>query len=394
MKKIVVNGKAHLNGKLTVGGSKNAALPIIFACILTKGVSEIKNVPDIGDVRVALKILAGFGGEYWRRADALYIDTTHLTYRIPDRTLVGMIRASTYLIGACLSRFGRCRLMPFGGCNFSLRPIDMHLDACRALGAEVTDTELSADRLRGGVISFDKPSVGATVNALLLSAGAEGETIIRGFAREPHIDALIDFLISCGADILRTDDEIHIQGRELHGGRITVIGDMIEAGSYLALGIATGGRVEISNMPLDNMSAILKALSDIEKSTSPTRIVAMPYPEFPTDLQPIFAALMATKCGGEIVDTVWKDRFGYLSEFPKFNIKYKAENSSAVIYPSKITPAIVTAPDLRGGFTYLVLALCADGRSEIHSAEIILRGYERLVEKFRDIGADIDIIDY
>jgi UDP-N-acetylglucosamine 1-carboxyvinyltransferase len=406
MKKITIYGGNSLNGIINVSGSKNAALPIIFACILTKGISEIRNLPDIGDTRVALKLLVSFGANITRRGEVTYVDTTHLFYSSPDEFLVSKIRASTYLLGSCLPRFGRCPLLPFGGCNFAKRPIDMHIDACLALGGRLQDGEITAERLVGGKIVFDKKSVGATVNAILLASTAEGKTIICGGASEPHIDSLIDFLNSCGAEIKKINDELHIVGKELHGGDISIIGDMIEAGSYIAAGLITGGRVGLTSCPIEDMDAIIDSLKEfgveIEttdniitasfcKEPSNVSILANPYPGFPTDLHPIFSALLAAFSGGVITDNVWQTRFGYLNQLSSFGVRYDLVGNSAKIYPSTIKNAIATAPDLRGGMACLLLALRATGRSEIYSAETILRGYENLEEKLLAIGADIKI---
>ena len=194
MKSIVVNGGLPLSGKISVAGSKNAALPILFATILTRGISSIEGLPDIGDVRCALRILRDFGAQISKDGVRTMIDTTHLSYAPPAPDAVCRIRASTYLIGSCLSRFGECELLDFGGCNFSARPIDLHILAAQTLGAVREGERLLADKLCGGEIVFPKPSVGATVNAILLAACAEGESVIRGFAKEPHIDSLIDYL--------------------------------------------------------------------------------------------------------------------------------------------------------------------------------------------------------
>ena len=409
MKKIVINGPARLSGEVTVSGSKNAALPIIFATIITDGISELRRLPDIGDVRVALDIIRAFGAVVWRSGDVTYIDTRSLSYREPIEEQTSKIRASTYLIGACLSRFGRCRISSFGGCNFAHRPIDMHIDACLSLGAEIRDDEIFSHRLFGSEIIFKKQSVGATVNAILLAVSAEGESVIRGFATEPHIDALIDFLLSAGAHIDRTHDEIRISGRHLHGGKTTIIGDMIEAGTYLSAALATGGSVSVSDCPTGDMTAFFDVLSaygvksvispNAARICAPDRgqyfsVTATPYPGFPTDLQPIVAPLMAIGAGGDITDTVWHTRFGYLKSLAEFGVVSELSSNCARIFTSKITPATVTAPDLRGGAACLISALAADGRSEIYSAETILRGYENLVEKLRSLGANINIQEF
>ena len=406
MKKIILRGGNPLFGKVAVSGSKNAALPIIFACILTKGVSEIRNLPDIGDVRVALDLLRSFGAVIYREDGVTYIDTENLRYVTPDNNLVSKIRASTYLLGSCLSRFGRCHILPFGGCNFASRPIDMHIDASVKLGARIIGDEIVAEKLMGGEIKFCKASVGATVNAILLASSAHGLSLIRGGAREPHIDALIDFLVSCGASIERIGEDLHIQGRALHGGKITVIGDMIEAGSYIAAGLITDGAVSVTNCPIGDMGAIFSALDDLGahieinaegvcvtrfEKTDFLSVVASPYPGFPTDLQPIVASLMAAFSGGEIIDTVWPTRFGYLKALSDFGVGYKAIGNRAVINASKIKNGTTAAPDLRGGMACLLAALSAEGESEILSGETIFRGYENLENKLCTLGANIII---
>ena len=408
MKKILLSGGKALSGEVTVSGSKNAALPIIFSCILTNGVSEIENLPDIGDVNVALDLLRNVGAKITSNGNTTRIDTSDISYRKPDPTLVSGIRASTYLLGSCISRFGICHIMPFGGCNFSLRPIDMHLDACIALGCKLHDDIISCDRLRGGEIHFSKASVGATVNAIMLAASAEGETHISGCAVEPHIDALIDFLNSCGADIVRRGRNLYIKGKYLHGGKIRVIGDMIEAGSYLALGAMCGGRVRVKNIPDADMDSIFDSFRELgaeiirgENSAvvepistgNFLSVTASPYPGFPTDLQPIFAPLMAYTSGGMITDNVWHSRFGYLDSLRSFGIRSEVKDNCATIIKSKITNGIATATDLRGGMACLITALSAKGDSEIYSADLILRGYENLEQKLSTLGADIIICD-
>lgn len=406
MKTIEIEGARALHGEITVSGSKNAALPILFACILTKGRSKIENLPNIGDVKVALKILSDFGAELSYEDNTLSVNTEKLCYVVPKSELVAEIRASTYLIGSCLSRFGVCHLQPFGGCSFAQRPIDMHIAACKALGTQVLENEIRADGLRGAEIIFDKPSVGATVNAILLSVSAEGETVIRGSAVEPHIDSLIDFLRSCGASINRLGREIYIEGRELHGGKIRIIGDMIESGSYLAAGLMTGGEIRVLDCPINDMTATLEAfellgakLEVVGSSVSARmigqsryfKLVATPYPGFPTDLQPIFAPIMANFSGGDITDTVWQTRFGYLDNLGSFGLSRRLSGNTAFIDPSSLHNGSARAPDLRGGFACLLASLASSGRSSIYSAEIILRGYENLVEKLRALGAEISI---
>ncbi len=405
MKRIIINGGRRLRGEVSVGGSKNAALPIIFACILTNGVSEIENLPDIGDVRVALSLIESLGAVVEKRGNVTFVDTRTLAYRDPDPRLVSMIRASTYLLGTLVSRFGKCPILAFGGCSFSARPIDMHIDACRSLGGRLDGDILLADRLRGGEIFFNKLSVGATVNAILLAASAEGKTLIHGCAIEPHIDALIDFLNSCGGSISRCGRDIAIEGRELRGGKTGIIGDMIEAGSYLALSFISGGGIIVKNSPDSDMTSVYDAfhrigakilpsdngVSAVPDSPKPLSITTAPYPGFPTDLQPLMAPLMAVCSGGEISDTVWPGRTGYLKALSNFGIRHAILDDRVEIFRSKIQNGIATAPDLRGGMACLITALSAPGRSEIYSPHIIQRGYEKLEQKLICLGADVKI---
>ena len=406
MNRIVVEGPVKLSGEVLVGGSKNAVLPILFATIATGGVSKISNVPDIGDVRVAIELLEDLGASVLRVGDVAYVDSRGITYKPPRADLVSKIRASSYLIGACLSRFGVCDIGSFGGCNFGNRPIDLHIFAAERFGARLGDGRLRAREVCGGEINFTKPSVGATVNAIIMSVSAKGETVIRGFAREPHIDSLIEFLISAGADISLFDDEIRIVGRSLHGGEVTVIGDMIEAGTYLSAGVMTDGVVTVRGCNGAHLSSLIDALERFGgevfvgdgfvtarrgRDIHPISVTALPYPGFPTDLQPIIAPLLASGAGGIITDRVWSERFGYLTELHRFGIRSQRTGATATVEPSRIVPAMAESPDLRGGMACLLAALMAKGESIVYSPDVILRGYERLEEKLSCLGASVRI---
>lgn len=399
----VINGGRELFGEISVGGSKNAALPIIFACIAVRGVSTLSNIPDISDVEVAFNLLRGFGAKISRCGDLVTVDTRELEYVIPDETLVSKIRASSYLIGACLARFGKAKIQRFGGCNFDNRPIDMHLLAAEALGASVFENEIFAERLCGSDIHFDKISVGATINALLLSSSATGKSRIFGYAREPHVVSLIEFLRSAGAEIYLCEEHIEIIGTQLTSASATVITDMIEAGTYLALSLATGSSLSVKGADKRQLNSYVDVLvhsgAVVEfdgaslcaygKITESPDIMTAPYPSFPTDLQPQTAALLAASSGGRIREGVWHNRFGYLSEFSKFGVKYRLLDGMADIESSKIVSATATAPDLRGGAALMILALAAKGESRIFGSEIIKRGYSDIVNKLLSVGADI-----
>ena len=404
MAKITVRGGSSLAGDVTVSGSKNAALPIIFSTLLTRGVNRIYGAPDIGDVRVALEIIEGFGASVLRQGRELIIDTSVLRYARPCDSLVSAIRASTYLLGASLSRFGIAELQSFGGCGFQTRPIDFHIMACERFGACLIDGKLVSHGLIGAHMRFPRASVGATVNAILLAASAKGKSIIENYAREPHIFGLIDFLSSAGAEITVTDEAIIVEGRELSGGCTAIEGDAIEAGTYAVLSLLSGGNIRVRGVEPSALSSFFEPLLESGASldlsdgirlygrlSHTSHIVALPYPDFPTDLQPIAATALAFYEGGIIEDRVWQGRFGYLSALAPFGVRFSAYPSSAQIYPSELHAADTVAPDLRGGAAALILALTANGESRISSLETIERGYERIEEKLSRLGADIKI---
>ncbi len=408
MERLIVSGGKPLEGTVRVGGSKNAALPLIFATILTENACTIENLPAIRDVEISLEILAAMGASirYLDRT-TVEIGTRALKPILPPPHLVAALRASTYLMGAMLGRFGRAYVQDFGGCNFSPRPIDMHLYAAEALGAwRQGDTLFASQGLTGAILAFDKVSVGATVNALLMASAAKGTTVIENAACEPHVENLIVFLRSMGAQILRIGSSLVVEGRPLHGGRCSVVGDMIEGGTYLLAGLATGGCVTVTGCEGEHLSAFLSLLSGggarvlirdgrIALSgalSSPILIKTAPYPAFPTDLQPQTAAVLAAHMGGIVTEGVFPHRFGYLSTLETMGLSFVKNGSTAYIFPSRLIPATVTATDLRGGAALLLAALSAKGESVIEGASYILRGYEDIVEKFSTLGADIKLI--
>jgi UDP-N-acetylglucosamine 1-carboxyvinyltransferase len=406
MGRFIINGGVPLYGGVRVSGSKNAALPIIFASLTTVGVSRIYNLPDITDVADAIAIIEQLGAKVWREDSVTLVDTREVRYATLRLDEVERIRASTYLIGACLARFGRAELLPFGGCAFSRRPIDMHLDAARALGASVDGDLLEVGQLVGGEIRFRCPSVGATVNALILAASAKGETVIFGAAREPHIHSLIYYLRGAGADIRVFGDVIRVRGGALRGATAVIPGDMIEAGTFLAAALITGGRVRVSGFDARELSAFtapLLAAGVIEdvsggsimlvgRPRRPMSITTGAYPAFATDLQPIFATVMAWARGGSIEETVWRSRFGYLDRLAFLGVSSSRENNRAEIFPSELMAGSVEAPDLRGGAAAVLAALAAEGESVIGRGELVLRGYDSFAEKLRSLGAKIEYI--
>lgn len=404
MARIIVEGGNALIGNVEVSGSKNAALPIIFATIITHGISRISNLPDISDVDTALEILECFGATVRRVSGGVYIDTTSLHYSDVPVELTSKIRASTYLIGATLARFGRAKISSYGGCNFSFRPIDMHLYAAHAFGAVSLSDTITLTEPHGANIVFDKVSVGATVNSIILASSIPKVSYITPYAKEPHVLALIDFLRSAGARIEPLGDTLKVVGATLRGGNIRLIGDMIEAGSYLAASLVTEGAVKVSGFNTDELGAFFSALSPtgvtfdcsdgVVAKGKPARqicVTTAPYPHFPTDLQPLTAPLMIKYSGGEITERVFHGRFGYLCELVRFGGAYSIDGALARITPSDVRCAKARATDLRGGAACLMLALAARGISVIESGEIILRGYEKIAEKLSSLGAKIYI---
>ena len=440
MQKIIVNGGRALAGEVRISGSKNAALPLIFATLLINGETTLFNVPDIGDVRVALELLSDFGAEVSFFGSTLRINAKKVKYKPENPELSGKIRASTYLLGATLGRFGRAEIPASGGCNFSNRPIDFHINAAKSFGATLSGGSLIADKLRGAKISLPKPSVGATINALLMAVSALGDSEISGYAKEPHVLAVVDFLRAAGAEIQLENDKILVHPAPLHPTEFTVIGDMIEAGTYLTAAMITGGNITVSGIDFRELSSFLniaeelgftpeilplisfeneeksavftskrllssiridskKLLSSIRIDSKKRKfsgneisVSAAPYPEFPTDLQPIIAPILAKESGGQIRDFVFPERFGYLKNLATFGIKSRVVDKCAKIEKSRLKSGSTIAPDLRGGMACLLAALGANGCSEIHSPEIILRGYDRLAEKLTSLGADVKTI--
>ena len=407
MSKIVVCGGRKLSGEIKVDGSKNAALPILFATIATRGVTQIDDLPKIRDVSVALEILAILGAKIRREGKSVLIDTRALVNAKIPSSLTSALRASTYLIGACLSRFHETGVCEYGGCSFGSRPIDMHIAAAEALGAKYNDGYLSCVELTPGVIKFEKISVGATVNALIMCSCISGESRIYGFAREPHVMSLIDFLNGAGARIKVFCDHISVFGADLGGSYSRIIPDMIEAGTYLALSIATGSELTVVGDVSGDLSSFVLFLESYgvrsEKCEGAIRafgrierfaeVVTGPYPEFPTDLQPQTAPLLALCSGGRIIERVWSERFSYLNELSKFGICYNRSPGEAVILPSNVSSANAECTDLRGGAALLISALSASGESVIERSELIARGYTDVVTKLSRVGAQIKQID-
>lgn len=415
LEKLLIKGGNRLHGEVTVSGAKNAAVAILPACILVKDVCRIENLPDIKDVKLFLTILARLGAEInMIDRNTVEIDCTNVNSYEPMRDLTRKMRGSSYLMGALLGRFAKFKVDPPGGCDFGTRPIDQHIKSFEVLGAEVDASRgfvnASADAIRGGHIFFDVVSVGATVNAMLAAATADGLTIIENAAKEPHIVDLANFLNNMGANIRGAGtDTIRIRGvKELHGGTYAIIPDQIEAGTFMIAAAATRGDVTIKNViprHLEVISAkLIEAGVNVEDGTDSVRVwvdenkklrrinfIALPYPGFPTDMQPQLVAFLTTISGTSTArEGVWDNRFRYVNELKRMGANIRVEGKLAIVDGvDHLLGAHVKATDLRAGAAMIIAGLMADGTTEITDIYHIDRGYESFEEKFAALGADI-----
>ena len=419
MYQYIINGGRPLFGEVTISGAKNAAVAIIPAALMVDGVCRIENIPQISDVKLLYTILAGLGAKVTEIDDhTVEIDSRNITSTEAVDPLVCKIRASYYLIGALLGRFGEATVAMPGGCNFGVRPIDQHVKGFKALGAAVDEEECvharaigPKRRLVGANIYLDVVSVGATMNVMMAAAMAEGTTVIENCAKEPHIVDLANFLNSMGADIKGAGtDTIKIRGVEkLSGGSYCIIPDQIEAGTYMAAVAATGGQLLIKNVIPKHMDCISVKLAEmgvyVEEMDDtllvrrtgvlrPTNVKTQPYPGFPTDMQPQIAAVLALAQGrSTVTEAVWSNRFRYIDELKKLGAQVEVNDRRAIIDGvEKYCGAQVQACDLRAGAAMVVAGLAAEGTTQISQVQFIERGYEDIINKLRSVGADISIV--
>ena len=418
MQKYVIHGGHPLFGEIEISGAKNAAVAIIPAALLVDGCCRIENIPQISDVTVVMEILQELGADVRTiNKNTFEIDCRHIrSCRVPDE-LARRMRASYYLIGALLGRFGEAQVSMPGGCDLGVRPIDLHLKSFKALGAEIdlqggfVYAQAPQKRLTGATIYMDQVSVGATINAILASVLADGLTVIENAAKEPHIVDVANFLNSMGANIMGAGtDVIKIHGVEsLHGGTYSIIPDQIEAGTYMAAVAAAGGELLVKNVipkHLDCISAKLVEMGvDVEEQDDAvlvrrsgpitrTNVKTMPYPGFPTDMQPQIAAVLCLAQGTSVLtEGVWDNRYRYVDEFRRMGAKIQVDGKVAVIegVPA-LTGAPVHACDLRAGAAMVIAGLAAQGTTEIDGVYHIERGYETLVEKLSGVGAKIQVL--
>ena len=413
MEKYVIHGGKPLSGEVVIGGAKNAAVAILPATILAGGKCLIENLPCISDVMASLQILSELGAGIRMVTRNIYeIDTTNINSTEVSNELSRQMRASYYFLGALLGRFGSGQVAMPGGCNLGPRPIDQHLKAFTAFGAEDSveygQIRVKADHLVGSHVFFDTVSVGATMNAMLAAATAQGTTVLENVAREPHIVDLANFLNMMGADIHGAGtDVIKIHGvKQLHGCNYSIIPDQIEAGSYMVAAAITKGDVTLRNVTpkhLEPITAKLRAAGcEIEEfddalrirrtgDLHPLKIKTMPHPGFPTDMQPLMTTLLTLADGTSIVtEGIWENRFRYVDELLRMGANIQVDGQVAVIEGvKKLRPAPLRATDLRAGAAMIMAALSADGISEVDETIHIERGYENIVEKLQLLGADI-----
>ena len=415
MDKIIIRGGKALYGNVSISGMKNSALPVIFGTIVAKDVCTIKNLPDVSDIALALETLETIGAEVrFIDTSTAVIDTRNVEMKSPPLEYVSKMRGSTYLIGAMLGRFGKAQVGYPGGCDFGLRPINQHIKGFELLGARVSYSEsamIDADApngLHGNFVYFDIASVGATINVMLAAVFAEGTTIIENAAREPHIVDTACFLNACGANISGAGTSmIRIKGvKELHGCTYQLAPDMIEAGTYMVAAAATGGSVTVTNIVPKHMESVIAKLLEIgvdlqinddsitvSGSENPrgTEIKTNPYPGFPTDMHPQFSALLATSRGvSKISEGIFNTRFKYAAELNKMGADIDIVDGTAIINGvESLSGCDVKATDLRAGACLVIAGLAAQGVTTISNIEYIDRGYERLIEKLKRLGADI-----
>ena len=419
MNQYIIRGNRPLFGEVTISGAKNAAVAIIPAALMVDGICRIDNVPQISDVTLFFSILEALGSQVRvlnQHTVEIASHSIHSTQ--PSYDLCRRFLASYYLIGALLGRFGEATVAMPGGCDFGVRPIDQHIKGFNAMGAEVSveggfiHAKAKNGRLTGASIYLDVVSVGATMNIMMAAALADGTTVIDNAAKEPHIVDLANFLNSMGADIKGAGtDSIKIRGVErLSGGSYCIIPDQIEAGTYMAAVAATGGQLLIKNIIPKHMDCISAKLMEMGVSVEEnedtllvrrsqplqkTNVKTMPYPGFPTDMQPQIAAVLALAQGTSLVtESVWNNRFRYVDELKRMGAQIQVDGKVAVIEGvDHLEGAPIQACDLRAGAALVIAALAANGTTELSQVQYIERGYENLVGKLRAVGADISLVE-
>lgn len=414
MDKLVITGPSRLSGEVCISGAKNSVLAILSGTLLVNGVCKIENIPDISDVDVIIDIIKSLGAKTSRPdPHSVVVDASVIISTAPDYDLVRRIRGSYYLIGSLLSRFHEAEIAMPGGCNFGTRPIDQHIKGFKALGAEIDDSrgviKAKAAHLSGANVYLDKVSVGATINIMLAACLADGITVIENAAREPHIVDMANFLNAMGANIKGAGtNTVKIKGvREMRGGSYQIIPDQIEAGTFMIAAAATGGDVTVKNIIPKHMESLTAKLIEVGAKITEfddairvegpaqlkaTNVITMPYPGFPTDLQPQMVALLTKATGVSVMlEGVWDNRFQYTDELIRMGAKINASGKMATIEAvGELFGAPVKATDLRGGAAVVIAGLMASGVTEVTNTVFIDRGYERFESKLKALGAKIE----
>ena len=405
-----IEGGVPLCGEVVAQGAKNAVLPMLCATLLCHEPVTLCGVPRIGDVSVLLECLSSLGvSVVWEGKNRVRLCAEAVSPPTAALYKAGELRASAYLLGASLSRFGEGTVPEPGGCAFGSRPLDYHAAGFRALGMR-WESALGAIRVERenpapAFFALPYPSVGATVNFILAALGVAGKSTLYGFAREGHVMDFINFLRTLGARITAEGSALHIEGGvPLHGGEYSILPDAIEAGTYLIAAAATGGEVSVKRSSDGELSPLLLAFGKMQipftlsgdtvtvlrgNRIRSTEIIAAPYPAFPTDLHPPMAALMSKGEGGSICDLVWHERFSYVGELQKMGLRAVLSPRTVSVTHSRLHGAEVVVPDLRGGAALVIAALMAEGRSTLTGEEKLLRGYEGISEKLCSLGAHI-----
>ncbi len=416
MERYAIKGGTPLVGEVEIGGAKNAALAILAAAIMTDETVLIENVPDVRDTNVLLQAMSSVGAIVTKvDRHSVRINGSRIHDLVIEDEYIKKIRASYYLIGALLGKYKHAEVPLPGGCNIGIRAIDQHIKGFKALGADVQIVHGSivaqAERLKGTHIFMDKVSVGATINVMMAASMAEGQTIIENAAKEPHVVDLANFLNSMGANIKGAGtDVIRIKGvTKLHKTEYTIIPDQIEAGTFMMAAAATKGDITVKNVIPKHLECITAKLLEIgcevEESDDAVRVVAsktlqstqvktLPYPGFPTDMQPQMVVTLGLAKGMSIVsESIFENRFKYVDELIRMGAEIKVEGNTAIIDGvSGYTGASLIAPDLRAGAALVIAALSADGFSVVDDIQYIERGYEEFEIKLQSLGAQIERI--
>lgn len=416
MKKLIIEGSRDLTGSVKISGAKNSVVALIPATMLTKGKCVIENVPDISDVRKLIEMMEFLGSKITFENEVLTIDNSDVENKAIPEEYASSIRASYYFMGSLLGRYHHAEISYPGGCIIGSRPIDFHIDAFTKMGSKITENEglyiMDVDKLSGIEMFFNFPSVGATINVMLAAVLAEGTTKIMNAAREPEIANIASFLNSMGANIYGAGTStIIINGvKELGDGYVEVIPDRIEAGTYLIIGALLGKNFKITGIIEEHLYSIISKLKEAgvdlsvkgndilvnkSKQLKPVNIKTTVYPGFPTDLgQPMSTFL--TQCDGESLfeETIYENRLRHIPHLNSMGADIKAFEKNAIIRgKTNLSGRKVKATDLRAGASMLVAGMIATGKTEIYNIEHLLRGYERIVDKLNNVGANIKLVD-